>query len=809
MLENYFRVTYRNILKQKGYALINILGLAIGLACCLLIMMYVYNKLRYDRFHEHSDRIYRLVQTMKSESRVDEGATTPFPAGPTLESVYSGYIEASARLYNLQVPKLSLGIREEERYFKEPNFFFADSTILEIFSFELIRGNPETALDAPQSVILTQKMAQKYFGDKDPIGRQLYFEGRLYLTVTGVMKELPDYSHLEVDFLASFTTLDEFYKSEYATSWYWNPCWTYLLLKDPSAAQSLERQLSDFADTYYHPNIPKTDWVELGLQPITDIHLYSNRDQEIKANSNIRYVYIFSVIAALILVIACINFMNLATARSAGRAEEIGMRKVLGSDRWRLFLQFMTEAYLMSLAAILLAIGLVYVVLPFFNELLHTELSYLLFRNGWVLSGLFLLFLIVGGLSGCYPAVVLSGQDPIRSLRGDLTKSKKGLLFRKALVVVQFSCSIILIIGTAIVYQQLNLLREKNLGFDKEQVVIIPTDLTRTIWFYDDFRQQLLQNANIRMVTGAKNVLGSRKNMYHKYRPEGYAEPLSLPSIFVMHDFIETYDIKLLAGRSFSREYATDRTEAVIINEQAVRELEWDTPRDALGKSFEYDRQQHYVIGVTENFNHTSLRRKIEPLILDMPDDEYDIVSDIEYIAVKINGQKVEEVLDYIRSVWQEFDGTHPFEYFFHDQRLNRIYQREESMASITASFSILAIIVACLGLFGLASYTLEKRTREIGIRKALGASIPDIVSLLSREFLLLVLVSNLLAWPVIWFAASEWLENFPYRVELGTNAFLIFAGAGTGVLLISLLTVSYQSIKAALINPAETIRDH
>jgi len=808
MIKNYLKVAYRNLSKHKGYAFINISGLAIGLACCLLILIYIFKELSYDRFHTNSDRIYRLVRTMDSETRHDETATTSFPAGPALASEYPHLVEATVRFYNLQVPKLSLGFREKEIYYKEPNFFFVDSTFFDVFTAELTRGNPEEALTDPQSLVITESMARKYFGDEDPVGRRLFFEGRIDLTVTGVMEDLPDNSHIQIDFIASMNTLDIFYKSDYDYSWYWNPCWTYVLLNEDTQARELQDQLPLFVEKYHDPNTPATDQATLELQPITDIYLHSNRDQEVQANSNIRYIYIFSIAAILILFIACVNFMNLSTARSARRSKEVGMRKILGADRLRLFLQFMGESYLMSFLAILLSLLVVYLTLPFFNSMLGTELQFQLLGNGWVFIGLLLLFVLVGTLSGIYPAVFLSGFRPIRTLRGDLTKSLKGQLFRRVLVVLQFGFSILLIIGTAIVYQQLNLLREKNLGFEKEEIVIMPTDLTRTIWYYDDFSQMLLQNPHIKSVTGTKNVLGSLKNIYHKYTPEGHAQPMSIPSIFVMYDFFETYDINLLAGRSFSREYSTDRTQAVIINKQLVEEMNWGTPRDALGKSLTFEDQVHYVVGVTENFNHTSLRREIEPLILDMPDEEYDIVSRIEYIAAKVDGQYIDEALDHIRSSWSEFDTSHPFDYFFHDEQLDQIYKKEESMASVSASFSILAIVIACLGLFGFISYMVETRSREIGIRKALGASIADIISMLSKEYVILIMVASLLAWPAAYYLAVRWLEDFPYRIDLGINAALIFIGSGMVALALSMATVSYQSIKAAMINPADMIRE-
>ena len=809
MWKNYFRVTVRHLLNRKIFAFINITGLAIGIACCLLILIYIFRELSYDTFHDQRDRIYRVVQTYASESREDAGASTPFRTGPRLESEYPHLVKHSVRFYNLQADKLTLENENQEKLFKEPNFFFADSTVFDVFSFVLTRGNPETALTNPQSLIISEEMVEKYFGDEDPIGKELFFEGRIYLTVTGVLKKIPSNSHIPIDFLASFNTLDEFYKSAYDQSWYWNPCWTYILLNDDADVAELKDQLPLFTDKYYHPNIPEGERVEMDLQPLTDIHLRSHLDQEIRANGDIKYVYIFSAVAVLILAVASINFMNLSTAKSASRSSEVGMRKALGASRGNLFWQFLGESFLMCFLAILLSLLLLNLMLPFFNDLLNVSLSLQLFENEIIMAVLLAIFVIVGFTSGIYPAVFLSRYNPVNTLRGIILKSKKGQLFRKSLVVLQFTFSIILIIGTIVVYQQVNYMQDKKLGFDKEQIVIIPTDLTRTIWFYEDFKQELEKSSDIEKVTGVKNILGSLKNIYSQYTPEGYGSPQSLPSIMVMHDFVETYNIEMAAGRSFSKEYETDRTQAVMINEKMVEHLDWESPQEALGKSFKYDEQVHQVVGVTENFNHTSLRRELEPLVIDMPDEDYGIVSNIEYIAVRINGENIRPALDYMDKTWKEFDTSHPFEYFFHDERLDRIYQREKAMGSITASFSVLCIIVACLGLFGLASYSTEIRQKEIGIRKTLGAPVSKIVALLTKDYLMLVLVANVIAWPIAYYLSQNWLKEFPYRIDFGIESWMIFAGSGLLALLISVITISYQSIKAALINPAETIRDH
>ncbi|MDX1672152.1 MAG: FtsX-like permease family protein [Balneolaceae bacterium] len=813
MFKNFIRTAYRNLIKYKWYSLINVTGLAIGLSCCILILLYVSNELRYDRFYEKSDRIYRVVQTMSSESRVEAQASTPFTLGPALAAEYPQLIESAVRFYDHQVPKISLGIKEEGTYFKEANFFFADSTVVDIFEIELTRGNPEESLRNPQSLVMTEKMARKYFGDQNPIGRQLNFEGRMDLTVTGIMKEWPDHSHIKIDFIVSLNTLRNFFSNyeQVVSSWFWNPCWTYILLKEDQQVSELEDQLPFFIENQYEPNIPQSENVVMDLQPITDIHLYSQRDNEIEANGDILYIYLFSVVALLILVVACINFMNLATARSSRRSKEVGMRKVLGADRRYLVLQFLSESFFITLIAILFSLFIVYLTLPFFNNMLGLNLQLSLLSSARLIGGLIGLFVVVGFAAGTYPALFLSGFDPIKTIRGDLTKSRSGKRFRQVLVFAQFSFSIFLLIATMVIYYQLDYMKNKKMGFSQSNVILLPADLTRTIWYYDDFKQELMRNSQIAGVTGMANVLGSKKNLYLKFIPEGREGEgeISLPGIYVMYDFFDIYDIEMLAGRSFSREYGTDRNEALVINREMVEYMNWGSPEEAVGKSIIYNDDLYYVIGVTENFNHTSLYRDIEPLVINMPSEGDDqIAAKIKHIAVKFNGDDPQGVLDFLEEKWSEFDQYHPFEYFFHDQELDEIYKAETAMGNIAALFTILCIVVACLGLFGLASFTTETRTREIGIRKALGATALRIISLISKEFVILVVLANIIAWPVSWYLANWWLSDFPYRIDLGNNFLFIVLMSGLAALIVSVLTISYHSMKAASLNPADTIRN-
>lgn len=808
MLKNYLKIAFRNLLKNKGYSVINVTGLAIGLASCLLILVYLFHEWSFDRYHDQSDRIYRVVQTYTSDAREDEGASTPFPLAEALKSEYPQTVVETTRLYNMLTQKLSLGFKEEERFYKEANVFFADSTVFDVFTIPLKAGNPETALNAPKSIIITESMVAKYFGPgSNPVGETLFFEGRIELTVSGIMEDMPANSHFDADFLISFNTLDHFYQSTYDESWFWNPVWTYMLVEENTDIESFKESLPGFADKYYHADIPKTERVTMDVQALHDIHLHSSLDQEIQPNGDVRYLYIFSLIAVIILVVACVNFMNLSTARSASRAKEVGMRKTLGADRLSLFIQFMGESAFLTFTAFVLAILLVLAGIPFFNDLLELSISAEILTLPEVWGSIILLFLFVSLASGTYPAIFLSRFEPVQTMRGEITRSKAAFNFRRVLVVLQFSLSVFLIIGTILVFQQLNFLQNKKMGFDKESVVIIPTELTRTIWFYEDYKQDLLSDTDVINVTATRSVLGSRENIYNAYIPEGVGEEMSFASLFVMFNFTETYDIDLIAGRGFNPDYSTDRTQAVMINEEMVRYMNWGSPSEALGKTFSLDNNTHSVIGVTENFHHTSLNREIEPLIIDMPDDEYGLVSLMAFIAVRINSDRIEPALEHAAAAWKNYDISHPFDYYFHDEKLEEIFRAEKAMGNMATIFSLLCILVACLGLFGLISFMTESRRKEIGIRKSLGASVSDIFTLIAKDYMILIIIANFISWPVIFWAASQWLQNFTYRIELTDYLLPAFLGTAVIVLISSLITVAYHSLKAAFVNPAKTLK--
>ncbi len=812
MLRNYIQVAIRNLSKRKGYAFINILGLAIGVACCLLIAVYVFNELSYDRFHTKADRIYRVTQTTTTSAKEEKGASTPFPVAPTLEVDYPDQIAHTVRFFDMQEENRTIRYEAAEKSFRVDDFYVVDSTYFDVFTANLVQGDPETALDNPMSVVITEEQARRFFGDENPMGKSLNFKGVADFTVTGILESLPSTSHMKIDMLVSFNSLAKLYGSDdFMQRWYWNPCWSYVLLEEGASPERLESQLPSFVDKNY-ANRAEGESISLGLQNITDIHLYSNLDQEMEPNGSIFYVYLFSAVAVLILIIACINFMNLSTARSTERAREVGMRKVLGADRRQLFGQFIGESFLMSFLGLLVAIGLVYLALPWFNEFVGKQLSIGFLGSGNMILALLALFVLVGLFSGIYPALYLSGFKPTAIIQGFSDKNG-GELFRRGLVVFQFALSVMLIIGTVLVYLQLQHMQNKELGFDRERVVVMPITQTLIAWEFQEFKEQALASTDILEVTGSSKILASEKQVYAKYSPAN--QPSAPPTnmfLDVTYDFLDTYNIDLLAGRSFSRDRSTDSEQAILINNAMLNQVNAETPQEALGKTFHYttgqDEQESYnVIGVVENFNYTSIKKEIDPLVINLIEGVRPTVANIEYASVKLAPNSIQDGLADLREAWSNVNHIDPFTYFFHDEELEKIYAAEAKMSKVATIFTVLCILVACLGLFGLASFTSSLRIKEIGIRKTLGATVPNIVTLLTKDYLKLVLLANIIAWPVIYYLAAQWLQDFPYRISLGWNLALVYLGVGIASMLICMGTVSYQSIRAALINPVDSIK--
>lgn len=807
MFKNYLKIAFRNLRKHKGYSVINIAGLAIGMACCALIMLYVQHESSYDRFHQHADRLYRVALDAGIGGRFVKSATTSAPMAATLVRELPE-VENAGRFWPVNRVLVSHG----EKRFYEDNLIYADGRVLSMFSFPLVQGEANTALAEPNSIVITEAMAEKYFGSEPALGKVLRYDNRADYKVTGVLKNPPANSHVRFDMLVSLNSRPQ---SE-NPRWISNSYYTYVLLRESASPAQLEAKFPGLVRKYVAPQIEAVlgqsydQAIAAGakwgyfLEAVPDIYLHSRVENQIGATSDINYLYILTAIALFILLIAGINFMNLATARSANRAKEVGMRKVLGSVRLQLVKQFLSESVLLAFLALLIALLLIELLLPVFNRLADKELPVYVFANAGFVMSLAIVALITGLLAGVYPALVLSSFQPIAVLKGSLKAGAKSPWLRSTLVVLQFAISIILLIGTGVVFKQLDYMRNKRLGFTKEQVVVLPIETATGLRNYESFREQLLQNPSFVEVATASGVPGRLDNDT-AFRPEGAPEEVVYPlQIFRGSvDLLSTLEIEMVAGRAFAREFVSDTSEACIINETAAR-LMGMTPESALGKTLTEigttpeQSDVRTIIGVVKDFHIESLHREIKPLVMSIVPREF------ANVVARIRPENIPSTIAFLQDKWQAFEPGYPFRYFFLDEDFGRLFRNEERQSRIFGGFTILAILIACLGLFGLASFIAEQRTKEIGVRKVLGASVQQIILLLSKDFTKLVAIAFALAAPVAYFAMNKWLQDFAYRTDLNP---IIFVLAGVLALLIAWLTVSYQAIKAALTNPVEALR--
>ncbi len=797
MLKNYLIVALRTLRRQKGYAFINIAGLAAGLACCLLILLFVQHELSYDRFHERADRIYRVVEDLSTPGNTGEITTIPAAFASAATADFSE-IEQAVRLFSPPQTPVAYG----DRLFQEPDFFFADPAMFEVFSFPLLQGDPQTVLEAPFSLVLTERTARKYFGEADPVGKILTVSDTLDFRVTGVVQDVPSESHLHFDLVASMTSWEAMAPS-IANQWAPHMYYTYLLLAPETSAPALESKFPGLVER----NIQLSEgWsFDFLLQPLTSIHFHSHRSGELEANGRLEHVYLFTVIALFILLIACINFMNLATARSARRTREIGMRKVLGAHRRQLVGQFLGEAFLMSLASTALAVVVVILTLPVFNALAGKDLALDMLGHWPFLVALLTLALFVGVLAGSYPAFFLSAFRPLAVLKGLTThtgKQQAASTLRKALVVFQFAVTVFLISGTAVVFNQLHFMRTRHLGFAPEQILVVSSLNGRQAQLAERFKQEALDYVSVRHVTRS-NSLPGRGMIGLSFQAEAMPEDdWRLTNIlFVDPDFVETYEMEIVAGRDFSPDFATDTTGSFILNEATVKELGW-TPEEAIGKTAALRRSRGRIVGVVRDFNYVSLQETVEPLVLVPTVTPFG--STPVYLSLRLRTDDLPGTLAQLEDTWRTLIPHRPFTYFFLDDDFDQQYRAEDRLARIFGVFAGLAILIACLGLFGLAAFTAEQRSKEIGVRKVLGASVPGLVGLFARDFLKLVALAFVAAVPVTYLIMQRWLDDFAYRVTLSWEVFLL---AGLIALSIAALTVSYQAFKAALANPIDSLR--
>ncbi|MCC6287603.1 MAG: ABC transporter permease [Chitinophagaceae bacterium] len=805
MLKNYLKTAFRNLVKNKFYSSINIIGLAAGLATCMLILLYVLDELSYDKYNKNAARIFRVNNEVQFGENHFDMAVSPALLGTTMVKDFPE-VEQYTRLRwygGLRVKKGNENLQEER-------VAYADSSLFDVFTLPVIAGNPKTALVEPHSLVITEKVAKKYFNTTDVVGRTMLINDTGNYKITAVIENIPTQSHFNFDIFAPMIE-DPGSKDDNWLSENWN---TYILLRKNADVAKLEPQLNGFMEKYTGPMLKSVvnqgmdefkksgGYIKASLTPLTDIHLHSNKMAEIDGNGSAQFVYIFSAIAVLILLIACVNFINLSTARSSSRAKEVGVRKVLGSLKKNLVAQFLTESLLISLIALVFALLIAWLLIPYFNQLTGKQINTRILFQSMMLLSLVGLIIVVGLFAGSYPAFFLSAFQPIDVLKGKLAGGFKRSWLRNSLVVFQFSISIILIFGTVVIYNQLNYIHTKDIGYDRNKVLII-NNTSALGEQAATFRNELLQVSGVQNAT----MSGYLPVNYYRSNDAFFTSPIldqktaiSMQNWFVDEKYVPTLGIKVLEGRNFSPEFQTD-SNAIVINEAAAKFL---ATKDILNKKL-YNIQnislkklnEWHVIGIIKNFNFSSLRDVIMPLALKLGKDNGNI-------SVRINAANTNAVLEQIKNKWQSMAASQPFNYSFMDEDFNRLYTTEQRTGKIFITFAVLAILIASLGLFGLITYAVEQRVKEIGIRKVLGASVGNIAGMLSKDFLKLVLISSIISFPVAWWAMHKWLQDFAYRVSI---SWWVFVVAGLLALFIALATISFQAIKAAMANPVKSLR--
>ncbi len=801
MFRNYFKITWRNLIRHKGFSFINISGLAVGMACCILIMMYVAEESSYDNFHPNGDRIFRANTISSIGTNTRSYCVVPAVFGEGVAASIPE-IEYATRIMGTG----SVRFRYQNQEHEVSNLDFVDPAFVNIFSYEFVAGDPGTALDKPDSLIITEEIASRIFGERDPLGEILApavdnadvnpFQ------ITGVVKNIPKNSHVQFDALANINGFQYMTNSEEPPAFLLDPYFcrleTFFLMRKDFDFMETEEKIDKVAQEKWGEIYKKRGTTrEFFLLNIRDIHLRSPNEDERVPAGDIQNVYLFSAIAFLVLLIACFNFINLSTARSANRATEIGIRKVIGSQRSQLVKQFMFESILMSLAGLMIGILLVLLFLSSFNNLVGKEMEIGAVLHFSVLAGILGIVLLTGFVAGSFPAFILSAFDPIKVLKGKLRSASKNIVLRKTLVVFQFSISVFMIVGVITVVKQLDYIKNTSLGFHKERMAVItsPGDSS------DVLRQKILQNPGVDSVSFSINVPG----VFIAYMPfnpspdDVQKEALRAFQMIADYDFLRTYDLEIKWGRNFSREFATDAEDAVIINEKTADLLGWG--EDAIGKKLYNvadNNSERTVIGVVKDFHLTSLKQEISPLVLQLEPKFY------RFVSIKLNQDTIPQTLTFLEDVFREVRPDREFSYYFIDDAFRQMYPEEEKVGQIYLTFGLLAIFVASLGLFGLSSFAAAQRTKEIGVRKVLGASIREIVIMLSKEFTGLILLANILAWPLAYFVMQGWLRSFAYRIGVTWDIFII---SGLLAMAIGLLTISYQSVKAAISNPADSLR--
>jgi putative ABC transport system permease protein len=797
MFISYIKIGLRNLIRHKGYTFINLTGLAVGMACAALILIYLREELSYDRYHSKAERIYRLTLTISRNGVDDRIAGAAAPMGPAIAEEFPEVLKA-ARVAD---PWASILVQYQEKQFEEPKVYYADQTLFEILDLPFQQGDQTMALRDPQSVVLSEEVARKYFGDENPIGKIISIErGNSAYQVTGVLKQIPTAVSFRPDFIIPFNNLGP----QRLTNWLFFSYPTYLLLRESSSPKAVEGRFAEFVKKHYAEAPDDFPTVSLGLQPLTDTHLQSQSRGETGKLSPTTYMVLFSALAFLILAVACINFMNLATARAQRRAMEVGVRKVLGGFRSHLILQFLAESLLLTFAAMVEAVILIELALPTFNQLAQKQLA-LHFGSDWTLAaGFVLLAIVVGIAAGSYPAFILSRFHPIDVLKGTTQRGTHGSLLRQLLVVTQFTISIFLLACTLTVNSQIEYVRNKRLGFEKEQVVSVQLKSDRQQNTWSVLKNALLRHPEIMNVSGSSGTPADPHSMISPAERGDADIQQDAYTFEADYDYLNTLGIKLAAGRFLSPDYRSDSTQGFVLNETAVRKFGWASAQAAIGRPLTWNGygpdhpKKGTIVGVIQDFHFRPLYEEIAPAIFHLTPDGKN------YLLVRVKPNNMDRALEALQAEWRTFDPSHPIEFSFLDENVEAQYGAETRLLKVFSIFSGLAIAVSCFGLLGLVSFTTEQRTKEIGIRKVLGASAANIVLMLSRGLALLLMVAFVVAAPLAWYATSVWLQNFAYHrpVDLG-----IFVLSGIVVLCLAWITVSYQTMKAAFSNPVEALR--
>lgn len=788
MFKNLLKTTVRYIRKHAGYSLLNVLGLTLGITSALFLIIYVSDELSYDRYHEKADRIYRVSSKITETDDQFTWIVAQIPFGPQAAQDYPE-IESFTRFINM--PRALY--KYEDKEYNEENFYYADSTVFDIFTFKVLSGEVKSAVKDPKKIVLTKTAAARYFGKSDPIGKTLT-EGTNAYEVTGVIEDVPSNSHFRFDAITARNNLPK-----QIGNWGNFGVFTYLLLPQNLDVKAFETKIQGMYDAYMKQIFgPINIKIEYILEPIKRIHLYSTNANEPEPTGSITYVYIFGVVAIFLILIAAMNYMNLATARSTRRAREVGLRKVVGSRRSALVMQFLGESVALTLISLIISIILMIVLLPKFNLLAGKSFSPEILYSPVVLISLLGIVLITGIFGGSYPALFLSQFSPVTVLKGEITQGSAGSLFRKILVVIQFSISVAMIVCTLVVFRQLNYLKNKDQGFDQKNVVSLQLNDREMIRKYPLLKQLLLDNEDIKYVTSTNTPMGegSGKLVFNVETDQGMSQR-GINFTVVDHDFVETLGIRIAQGRDFQKDMPSDTLNGVLVNETFVKRMGWSDP---IGKKIEAGDENTLrarVVGVIADYHQTGMYNEIESLLL-----AYREFNNILYI--KLSGNNTEQTISYIESKWKEVFPDQPFAYTYLSERFNRQFEADEKRGLIFTMFTILAILIACLGLFGLASYMVEQRTREVGIRKVFGASEGVVIRLISREFLVLVTISIIIAVPTAYLVMSNWLENYVYRTSVGVPLLLLAAGL---TLVITFITVGYKAYQASVMNPANAIR--